>query len=79
MLVLPFCLGHVAQYRFAQASSSPRAVLDTEDGRFRFLIDGKEVARFAADGLHIRDDIAYGGVITDVGVANFGIRAEGTR
>jgi hypothetical protein len=54
-------------------------VEDQASGVVRILIDGKEVAHFAADGMHVRDDIAYGGVLTDVGRANYGAPADGAR
>jgi hypothetical protein len=33
----------------------------------RVLIDGSEVARFDAAGLHVKGDITYGGIVKDVG------------
>lgn len=42
-------------------------VLDQAGGSFRFLIDGREVARIDRDGLHVRESIEYGGTITATG------------
>lgn len=47
------------------------AVADEEAGVLRIFVSGKEVARFAVDGLHVRDDIKFGGFITDVGPGGF--------
>lgn len=46
-------------------------VTDESAGVLRFLIDGKEVARIDAQGLSIREDISYGGSITDYGQVGF--------
>lgn len=57
----------------ASASDSPRTavIADEQSGAIRFVIDGQEVARFAPNGLHVRNDMLFGGVITDVGPAAF--------
>ena len=46
-------------------------VLDHGSGSFRFFIDGREVARIDRDGLRVRNDIEYGGTITNTGVDHF--------
>ncbi len=63
----------------ALAGSAPKAVpeprgaqslsiVEDHDAKaFRFLIDGKEVARLDADGLHVREGIEYGATLTDTG------------
>ncbi|MBA4173805.1 MAG: hypothetical protein C0511_14425 [Hyphomicrobium sp.] len=63
---------------FAQAtagSSAPSetvAIIEDHDSKsFRFVIEGKEVARLDQSGLHVRESIAYGGAITDVGIDNY--------
>jgi hypothetical protein len=40
-------------------------------GVIRFIVDGKEVARFERDGLHVRGNIAYTGEINDIGQGNY--------
>lgn len=75
MLVLSFCLGHFTSAQLARASLPPSSIIATEDGRFRFLIDGKEVAYLDKNGLAVRDDISYGGALTDQGTAEFDKRA----
>lgn len=51
----------------AKAQASPRVeiVADETAGIARIMIDGKEVARFTADGLDVPGDIKFGGVMTD--------------
>ena len=46
-------------------------IADQEAGAVRFVIDGKEVARLDASGLHVREDISYGGALTDYGTSGF--------
>lgn len=52
-------------------NNSTTVVTDVEHGIVRIVIKGKEVARFTADGLQVRDAIAYGGTITDTGITYF--------
>lgn len=60
-----------------KAAQEPRGaqslsiVEDHEAKAFRFLIDGKEVARLDADGLHVREGIEYGATLTDTGTAYY--------
>lgn len=49
----------------------PSMIIDPEMNAFRFFIDGKEVARIDQAGLHIRNNVSYGGTINDVGSAAF--------
>lgn len=56
---------------FAAEPQHPQTVsiIEDQDAKaFRFMIDGQEVARLDASGLHIRESIEYGGSITDTGV-----------
>lgn len=63
----------------AHADSSAAAIVtDTGHGIVRVMIRGKEVARFTADGLQVRDSIEYGGTITDIGTAHFDDRTGGS-
>ena len=52
----------------SSAPSETVAIIEDHNSKsFRFLIEGKEVARIDASGLHVRESIAYGGTITDTG------------
>lgn len=55
----------------ADNNSGTAIVNDGNHGVVRVMINGKEVARFTADGLQVRDGIEYGGAITDTGIAHF--------
>jgi len=44
-----------------------RIETDQKTGTVRIIVDGREVARFDAKGLHVRDGIEYAGKITDIG------------
>jgi hypothetical protein len=46
-------------------------VADEQAGVIRFYIDGQELMRLDADGLHVREDVEYGGALTDTGTARF--------
>ena len=41
-------------------------VVDTEHHAVRIMIDGREVARFEANGLHVEDDVFLRSVINSV-------------
>ncbi len=51
----------------AGQAQATRIETDQKTGAVRFIVNGKEVARFDANGLHVKDSIDYGGVITDDG------------
>lgn len=55
----------------AQAGDRLQLVEDEEAGAFRFLIDGREIARLNEDGLQVRESIEYGGVLTDTGSLHY--------
>jgi hypothetical protein len=62
----------------AAASSSPpsppqrvQLIEDQNAGAVRVVVDGKDVARIDANGLHVRGDVAYGGVSLDYGGSGF--------
>jgi len=40
---------------------------DQKTGAVKIIVNGKEVARFDAKGLHVKDSIDYGGLLTDAG------------
>jgi hypothetical protein len=50
-------------------------VADQKAGLLRVVIDGKPVAWFDASGLHVIQDVEYGGSIGDTGSANLEKRA----
>lgn len=59
-------------------SNGTEIVTDGDHGIVRVVINGKEVARFTADGLQVRDAIEYGGTITDTGSAHFDQQTGGS-
>lgn len=61
--------------KIVMRAEAPSMIIDPEANAFRFFIDGKEVARIDQGGLHVRDDVTYGGAITDGGSAAFDERA----
>jgi hypothetical protein len=55
-----------------QRGAESFAIVEDEEAKaFRFLIDGREVARLDAAGLHVRNSIEYGGSITDTGTGTY--------
>lgn len=55
----------------AQVTQATRIETDQKTGAIRFIVDGREVARFERDGLHVRKDVNYGGLLTDTGQAGY--------
>lgn len=55
------------------AASSPSVdiIPGADGGSIRFVINGTPVAVIDADGLHVRDDLDYGGSLTDTGPSGF--------
>ena len=45
-------------------------------GAIRFIVDGREEARIDAAGLHVRQSVEYGGVLTDTGEAYYDTPAK---
>lgn len=60
-----------ADTRDASARPGAEIVADQQAKAFRFIIDGTEVGRLDAAGLHVRGSIEYGGTLTDTGVERF--------
>lgn len=57
----------------AQADQpATRIEVSEETGIIRFIIEGEERARLDASGFHVREDIEYGGTITDTGIRHYG-------
>jgi hypothetical protein len=52
-----------------------RLVADQKAGVLRVVIDGKSVAWFDASGLHVNQNIEYGGTLSDTGSAYLEKRA----
>jgi len=48
-----------------------RLEVDDEAGVIRFIINGQEQARIDGTGLHAREDVSYGGMLTDHGHVGF--------
>ena len=48
-----------------------RIETDQKTGAIRFIVNGREEARIDATGLHVRQDVAYGGDLTDTGEAYY--------
>jgi hypothetical protein len=46
---------------------STRIETDQKTGTVKIIVNNREVARFDAKGLHVKDSIDYGGEITDAG------------
>ena len=49
------------------APEATRIETDQKTGAVEIIVNGKEVARFDAKGLQVKDSIGYGGVLTDSG------------
>jgi hypothetical protein len=50
---------------------------DQKAGALRVVIDGKPVAWFDADGLHVLQNIEYGGTVSDTGTEHLEVRGAG--
>lgn len=50
----------------SKALTRTAVVADEEAGVIRFFIDGKEMGRFDAQGLHVRDDLVYGSELSQM-------------
>lgn len=55
----------------AAPQQATRIETDPKTGAIRFIVDGKEQARIDATGLHVRQDVEYGGAITDTNNADY--------
>jgi hypothetical protein len=53
------------------ADAETAIVADKATGNLKVLVKGQEIARFDANGLHVRSAIEYGGLLTDIGEANY--------
>lgn len=51
------------------AADDTRIVSDQKAGVIRFIVKGKEQAYLDESGLHVRNDIQYGGVMADTSYA----------
>lgn len=72
LVILSILVDSTARIISAHAENKATAIVaDADHGIIRILINGKEAARFTGSGLEVRDDIFYGGSITDTGSAHF--------
>jgi hypothetical protein len=53
------------------AHARTTVIADEQSGAIRFMVNGKEQARIDGTGLHVRENVEYGGTITDVGVDSY--------
>lgn len=69
--IIIFSLPETANADEAIAPEPTRIEADTENSRIDFYIDGRLMAVLKDDGLHVREGINYGGMLTDYGTAHF--------
>lgn len=55
--------------------AATRIEIDEQANVIRFIVDGQEAMRLDAAGLHVRNDIDYGGALTDYGQTGFDAQA----
>lgn len=60
-----------AQLITCAQAQAPATTIQTENGVIVFVVDGQEAARIDKTGLHVKGDIAYGGMSTDYGSSGF--------
>lgn len=60
-----FCL--FSNAALAQENAKTLVVADEEAGVIRFIINGEEQARLTEEGLQVRGDIVFGGMMRDAG------------
>jgi len=59
------------------ADAEPSIVVNPASNAVEIVVSGREIARFDANGLHVRSGIEYGGTLTDTGEAQYaGDRAQ---
>ena len=62
------------------SDARPVEIIEDQKAKaFRFMIDGREVARIDAIGLQVRDNIGYGGAIADAGATRLDTPVSGAR
>jgi len=80
LLALSIIVDSTARIIAAHADNSVTAVVTDHDHNvIRFMVNGSEVARITANGFQVRNDIEYGGAITDTGIQYFDERTGGSR
>jgi hypothetical protein len=69
MLLMISGTAHAAGPAQAQptAPEATRIETDQKTGAVKIIVNNREVARFNAEGLQVKDSINYGGIITDSG------------
>lgn len=74
LCLLPTTSSRAQDVNPSSAAGSARRVQLIEDqkqGAVRVVIDGKEIARIDSNGLHVRENIEYGGYALDSGQGVF--------
>lgn len=66
-MIWPLKTGRSEAKDAALEASATRIVTDHESGSFIFISKGEPIARLDAEGLHVLDNITYGGMLTDAG------------
>lgn len=54
----------------APAQPQTRVETDQATGTVLFIVNGREEARIDRSGLHVRQNLEYGGILTDAGSAD---------
>lgn len=79
ILIAVFVVATLFSLFEAKASIHPvqrvSIVEDHENAAFRFMIDGREVARIDGTGLHVRENVEFGGTMIDIGTAEYDARS----
>lgn len=74
--VLSICISIIAlaaamAHRSQAADEATRIELDQQANIIRIFIDGEQTAQIDGSGLHVREDISFGGVMSDYGRSGF--------
>lgn len=69
MLLLISGTAHAAGPAAPQPTGQQATRIETDQrtGAIRFIVNGREEARIDADGLHVRQNVDYGGLMDDTG------------
>ena len=65
VMIWPLTAGRSGATETAQEASATRIEIDQKTGHFTFIIDNEPVARLDKDGLHVLDNVTYGGLLID--------------
>jgi hypothetical protein len=64
-MIGPLTAGRSGATETAQEASATRIETDQDAGHFTFIIDNEPAARLDKDGLHVLDNVTYGGLLID--------------